>query len=314
MAPDELFPPPEPGLDAAVRGHLDAEAARTDPAALWTGLAKRLDAPPAVPALPRRRTWLAAVPAAVAALAAGLLVAFLIVPPSREAAANPANVVEAARNAHAAPVDRCYGVSLELPPTADALLAKLIDTGRKATLCTRGDRFVVTPGFAGKGAWGRDADGRVWVAPNRTAAARFPEAELPLPIQGAVRVRGLRLPTLLDEVLKNFDLARTSPDGEPARVTATRRGDALPFALAAADLVIEPGTNVVTKLTLRRKLPTGGEARLIFTYEGPAEKDEAAYTAEGNLAPNAPVYDGDRPGLRARVLAVQLGGILKNGL
>ena len=314
--PDDLFPPPEPGLDAAVRGHLDTEAARTDPAAVWDALSRRLAAdaaPPAVPSRPRRlRRWaLGAV--AVAALAAAVLVAVSVVPPTRQAAASPADVVEAARAAHAAPVDRCYAVTVELPPGTG-----LGVSGRRGTLCTRGDRCVVTPGFGRAGAWGRDGTGRVWIAPTRAAAARFDEAELPPVLRDRVKITGLELPTLLDDVLKNYDLTWADPPSPAAAaydVTATRRGPTPPFGLAAAGITVERGTDVVTALVLHRPLPGGGEARIAYTLEptGTAA-GEAAYAAEGHLDPGAPVYDRDRPLPRGRVIARVLAEILANGL
>lgn len=317
MTPSDPFPPSEPGIDALVRAQLDADAARVDAAKVWDRVNAQLEAD-AVLRRPLSRPRFV-IAAAVAALAAALLVGVFFIGPSREATATPSGVVESARAAYVREADRCYTQTVQLPANTPAPLALVLDSGRTVSLCTRGGRFVVEPGLGGRGAWGRDGSGRVWIAPTRDAAARFDEAELPNAVRDAVRIRGLEIGSLLDEVLKDFDLAWTEP---PVRgtattsVTATRRGIVGPGQIHSADLVIETNTKLIRSLVLRRRLIIGGVATLTFAHVGvgASERDPAVYTAEGHIDAGKPVYDATRPLLRRMLLLQNLGDVLVNGL
>ncbi|MBA4190621.1 MAG: hypothetical protein C0467_21760 [Planctomycetaceae bacterium] len=314
-SPTDLFPPPEPGIDAIVRAQLDAEAAQVDPARIWDRVRVQLDAEAARPITPR--SGFRKVLFAVGALAASLLAAVFLLGPSREAIATPTQVVESARAANGPDADRCYTQTLQLPPNSPAPLALVLDSGRTVTLCTRGDRFVVQPGFGGRGACGRDENGRVWIAPTRDAAARFDESELPPLVRDAVRIRGLELGTLLDEVLKDFELSWTEPPVHNAAllaVSAVRRGQTGPGQIRSADIVVEHDTKRIRSLVLRRQLIVGDTATITFRLAGIAQFGAVAYAAEGHVDAGRPVYDGARPLLRRKVLLQNLGDVLVNGL
>jgi hypothetical protein len=311
---NDPFPPPEPGLDALVRAQLDAEAARVDSGRIWDRLADQLHADAAPITRPTRR-WVRVV--AGFATVAALLIAAFVFTPTRDAAATPAQVVESARAAYRPDADRCYTQTVQLPPNLPAPMSLLLDSGRAVTVRTRGDRFVVTPGLGGRGAWGRDAEGRVWIAPTREAAARFTPAELPPAVLDAVKIRGLEVGPLLDEVLKDFDLAWAEPPARGAptlAVRATRRGAPLPGQIHSAELVIEKETRVVRSLALRRQLAIGGTLTLTFTLADTTERDPADYTAEGHVDKGQLVFDASRPVLRRRVLLQNLGDVIVNGV
>lgn len=315
--PNERFPPPEPGIDAVVRAQLDAEANRVDASKMWDRVNTQLAAdvvpttPKAIPARGAPRRWFL-----LAGIAAGLLVAVFLTGSPREVAASPAQVVESARAAYSPDADRTYSQTVQVPRTAP--FAHLLDGGRTVTICTRGDRFFVEPGFGGKGAWGREANGRVWIAPLRNdAAARFDDAELPPQIRDAMKIRSLELAPLLDEVLKDFDLSWSEPPARDAAtfgVTAKRRGDVRPWQIASADLVVEKSTNVVRSLVLRRTLPSGEQIVTTFTLVPGPTRTDADYTAEGHIDAGKPVYDATRPVLRRRILIQNIGDVLVNGL
>ncbi len=307
--PDSPFPPPEPGLDAAVRAHLDAEAARTDAGATWETVLARLNAdPPTTPAKPTRRRWARAA-LAVAATAAAVLVALFFWPGPRQLTASPSDVLREARTAHAAGPDRCYSFAIDFPQPLKDRFPLLADNGRTQTVWTSGDQFVVSPGFTGKGAWGRDHLGRVWFAPTREAAARFTLDELPPALKEAVAVRGLELDTLLGELLADYDLAWADAD----RISATPRGTVGLLGVLSADITVEKTTHSVRELILRRKLPNDDAVTLTFR-QTEAGGDVPGYPAERHLNPKAPVHDADTPVLRRRVLIQGLGEIVVNGL
>lgn len=318
MTAPNPFPEPEPGLDAVVRAQLDAEAARTDTRGMADRVLARLAADaPAAPVRPRRSWRRVAALAGAAALAAGVLVAAFALSGPREVSASPAQVVQAARDAATPNEARCYRVTLHLPARARESFPLLaLDSETTRTLCTRGNRFVVEPGFGGRGAWGRDETGRVWAAPTREAAVAFVEAELPPHLRTAVKVHELELATLLDEVLADFDLAWSEPPARGAEtdsVTATRRGDSPLLQIASAELVVERTTNTIRTLTVRRRALADGSASLTFTLLGTASRDDSAFTAQGHINPGAPVYDRAQPVLRRRVVLQQIRE-MANGL
>ena len=306
MTTPNPFPDPEPGLDAVVRAQLDAEAERADARGMADRVLARLAAD--APAEPRRRrSWRrGAVLAGVASLAAALLIAVFASSGPREAVASPVDVVQAARDSTNGNDTRCYRVTLELPATTRELFPALaVDSGTR-TLCTRGNQFVVEPGFAGRGAWGRDGDGRIWVAPTPEAAATFRETELSRGLRNAIKIHELELTSLLNEVLVNFDLTWTEP---PTRavdsyaVTATRRSVPLLLGITGADLVIDKNTNVIRSLTVRRKALFDGTATLTFVRLPSVTRDDAVFTPEGHIKPGAPVYDRSRWLRRLMVIA-----------
>jgi hypothetical protein len=310
--PDDRPPNPEPGLDELVRAQLDAEAARVDAHALCAGVLARLDAP--APPPPRRRRRVAA-GVAWLALAASVFVAVLALTGPREALATPAQVVAAARELSADGADRCYRMTIDVPPSMKQVLPLVAAQLHPRAVCTRGRRFVVEPGLGGTGAWGRDGAGRVWAAPSRDAAARYDEEELPPPLRYVVRVIGLELPHLLDEVLADCDLAWTEPPAADAwTVTAARRTPARLFQVLAGTLVVEKRTRAVRSLTLTRKLLGDDVARLRLELQATRARPDAAYEAEGHVAAGAPVYDRASPGLRRRLLVRHLGRVLASGL
>ncbi|MCE9567686.1 MAG: hypothetical protein K8U57_37270 [Planctomycetes bacterium] len=313
MTPSEKFPPAAPGIDAVVRAQLDAEASRVDAAKMRDRVLAQLEAD----ATPRTSSGRRFALLAFAALAASLLVGVFFISPPRQAMATPAQVVESAREAYRADADRCYTQTLQLPVNSPAPLALMIDSGRTMTICTRGDRFMVEPGFGGRGTWGRDKDGRVWIAPTRDAAARFDESELPPAVRDVVKIRGLEIGTLLDEVLKDFELSWTGPPEKRAAtssVTATRRGNPHAGQIRAAELVVDKNTKLIRSLVLHREMLMGGPATITFKFVGNAKPDETLYTPEGHIDAGKPVYDATRPVLRRKILLQNLGDVIVNGL
>jgi hypothetical protein len=312
MTAPNPFPEPEPGLDAVVRALLDAEADRNDARGMADRVLARLaaDAAPAAPARPSRSWRRVAAAAGAAAVAIGILVAAFVLSGPREAVASPTQVVQSARDAVTPNEARCYRVTMQLPARARESFPLLaLDSEATRTLCTRGNRFVVEPGFGGRGAWGRDDAGRVWAAPTREAAVAFAESELPPHLRTAVKIHELDLATLLEEVLADFDLTWSEPPARGAgtyAVAATRRGETPPLHIASAELVVERAAHTIRTLTVRRRAPADGSATLAFTLLGTAQRDDAAFTAQGHLNPGAPVYDRAQPVLRRRVVVQQL--------
>jgi hypothetical protein len=314
------FPEPESDLDRAIRARLDSSAQGVDAAALWSGVRSRLEADgiganELEKAAPRRLWRRLAVGGLAAGLAAAVLLGLFLTPAAREAVASPAQVLESAREASPRDVVRCYRVTVDLPPHLRGRFPLLAPENLRRTLCTRGDRFVVEPGFAGKGAWGRDAAGRIWVAPGAAAKAgvSFEESELSPGMRTAVKIHELELDSLLNEVLADFDLSWAQPvvpSASSYSIEATRKSSPGPFQIASASLTIEKGTNVIQRLVLTRRLHGDVSASIAFAFEGNLPNDDKAFTPEAHLSPGAPVFDHSRRFMRGVVVGLQLRGIL----
>jgi hypothetical protein len=173
----------------------------------------------------------------------------------------------------------------------------------------------VEPGFGGKGAWGRTADGRIWVAPSEAARAgvSFTDHELPPALRNIVKIYELELTTLLNEILvpAHFDLVLAQvphPSDANYLIHATRKEPGRVFQIDSADLSVEKGSNQIQSLILKRKLPGESSVSVTFDLMASVPKDDSVFTPEGHLAPGKPVYDATRPILRGMVMMHYLGG------
>ncbi len=294
------FPQAQLGLDAAVRHHLEDEAAQIDAAGMMIDLFARLDREAVASAETVRRTptrrWLA-LPAAVAALlAASLLLAIFLTGPSRAFAASPAAAVRSARTVHTGETVRCYTVTHTGPVRLFAAQWE-----RQPTLSVRGGSFQLC--FSGGPlTWGRDGSGRIWVAVSRKEAACFEPDELPERLREFVAIRGLELPELLDEVLSDFDLSWQDEDPSTRTVIATRRHPARPLQIESAEIRLAQGSDLIEQLTLVRPTLREGALATAFTLEREAPAQAAAFSAEAHLESGGEVFDGRQPFKRLLVL------------
>lgn len=304
----EAFEPAQHGLDAAVRNHLENEAARVDATAMMQNLFARLDREtvPLVKPVTHRpaRRWLAA----AAMLAASLLLAIFLVGPGRGYAASPMEAVRSARAAHADETVRCYTVT-HIRPTG-FLAGRIENTPR---LCVRGGSFQVTVPDV-EITWGRDDKGRIWLAPTRNVAARFEPAELPETLREIVAIRGLELPELLDEVLSDFDLVWQNDDPHTRTVVATRQLRAGPLQITSAEIQLAQESDLIEQLTLKRQTAREGVMTITFKLDQETHGHAGAFSAEGNLELGGEVFDGRQPFKRMLVLMVALREAMSKGL
>jgi hypothetical protein len=298
------FPRPNRPLDALVRAHLEAGAGVDGGAMLARARARRARWREA------RGRLLVGVPAA---LAAGLLGLLLLAPTGR-AYASPAEVVAQAREAHEAPTDRAYRLRTELSGPLGQRLARW-GLERDATLYTRGDRFRVEPGLGGRGAWGRDEKGNVWVAPTPRAGAAFTPEEVPPVFDELLALRSVDLPALLGVALRDCELRR--PPWQPGDPLDTERIEAEPrhgegrMGLVRAVLDIDPKQGVVRRLALKRRLPNGAFTLRLDLLGAQAQPDDS-YRLQGHLGPGARRLDANQPAARALfLLKHHLGAIRK---
>jgi hypothetical protein len=318
------LPDPEHPIDALVRAHLQRQAQTVDAAAMLARVLPAVERPSAG-AQERKdgRRWRARAllrsTVLAAAAAAALVLAFLggrLFGPGR---ASAESLVREARQAHSLPVDRCYLVQSTPAPGAWAARFPRLAQPRETRLWTRGDRFYLEstgPGLFGRPprrwAWGRDEQGRVWLALDGDRGLRYDADEPgdePAAVRLACEVCGMQTETLLDEVLAHFELRREDDDGATLRVRAEPKPGVAPSPwLAAAELEIDAETRVLRRLVLHRTRAGQPLAVVTFTLVETRPVDDALYTLEGHLQPGVKPYSASyRPLQRALLVAPLLG-------
>jgi hypothetical protein len=289
---------PDDPLDSAVRSHQAAEAAKVDPTGVLAGVKRRQAADRARAAGVRRAVRWATL--GTAAIAVCLLVALFLtgntpVPTKEAAAATPAELLQEAKAVHeAAPADRCYQV------TADWDLKvgmPRLPASRSARVWTRGDQFVVLSAVEDgpPWAWGQQADGRVWLAPNRMHAVVFDKDEVNDPLARFCELMSLRLVSTLGEVLERYELFRKDggQPGEPIRIEAKLRPALFPAArFRQVELELDPDTKAVRSAVLHRSLNGQPEGKIRFTLLETATQPADFFTLEGHTADGRRVHDG----------------------
>src|SRR5207244_6922078 len=98
-------------------------------------------------------------------------------------------------------------------------------------LWTRGDRFWCTTPFEfGPTAWGRDGQGRLWVAVSRRDGLRVGRDAIPERLALVCDVRGVQLETLLHDVLADFELRTEAPAVDTPAGAVRLRAESKPGA------------------------------------------------------------------------------------
>jgi hypothetical protein len=294
----ESGPTPASDLEALVRAHFQRQAAAIDPAPVYARLCVSLAAsersdPPAN-TLGRRRLWRRI--AWTVAAAATVLLAFLGGLQLGSGRAGAETLLHQAHAAHQMPLDRCYLVEVrrDLPapdknaPTGPAAPPRII------RLWTRGDRIwleSIQPQRTW--AWGRDDNGNVWMAFGPHRAIRFRRDEVPPWLALGCDILAMRVETLLDDVLRDFDLERTADlVGMPATQVVTARlkpGHTHP-SLRQARIELDAETKVIRRLVLNRTRLGQPFATLTYTLAETRPQDDSKYVLEGHLSAPFDIY------------------------
>ncbi len=244
-----------------------------------------------------RRRWQAwAGLGAGVAVAAGLALVLFSGPPNeRVARASPADVLREAKAVQeATPTDRQYAVTADWETTPFQRRFPFRPISREATVWTRGEQFVVLSTLVDgeKWAWGQDADGRVWVAPNRHRhrVVVFEADELGEPLARFCELMSLRLASTLGELLEKHELARRDGGrpGEPIHIVARARKPAGDGAVRLDDveLFLDPTTKVVRRAVLAKRINGETVGRVEFTLVESAPQPDDFYTPSGHTDPD----------------------------
>lgn len=281
-------------LEALVRDALDRDAEAIDPRERFARIQRSLGTRPA-----RRRF---AVPlVALAASLVGLVTLWHLQPPAR---ASAEQLVRAARQAHHLPLDRCYLVELRKE-------SELLEEGAPAVaprvtrLWTRGDRFwIESVNSRLRWAWGRDDQGRVWMAFTPRRAVRMEPDETPRWLGLYCDLLTLQPEKLLSEVLQHFDLTREPGESPGTQVVrATRKMPLVQSTLRAAVLEIDSETKALRRLTVERQRLGQHVATVTYTLTETAVQEDGKYALEGHLVEPYTIFTREhQPERRLEVL------------
>jgi hypothetical protein len=293
---NESAPPPAPDLEALVREHFRREAERIDPEPVYARICVSLAASsrdgPSVHALPARGFWRRV--AWGAAGTAAVLLAFLGGLQFGPGRAGAETLLQQAHAAHLMPLDRCYLVEVRRDTASPERPLVPGAPPRVIRLWTRGDRIwleSIQPQRTW--AWGRDDNGSVWMAFGPHRAIRFRRDEVPAWLATGCDILAMRVETLLDDVLRDFDLRRTADlAGTPGSqvVTATLKPGHTHPSLRQARIELDAETKVIRRLVLNRTRLGQPFATLTYTLVETRAEDDSKYVLEGHLSAPFDVY------------------------
>jgi hypothetical protein len=297
----------EDAVDRFVKAYLDEVIEQTDATRLESRI--RAGLPPLAPLegattrpgpaagrpAPARR-WSGSLGWSVAA-ATIVVAAFLGGRHFNPAAANAATILRQARVAHAGGIDRCYRVHFEPDPRYWDR-TKVLDGPSESVLWTRGDRFWSDCSIGNiRLAIGREEDGTIWVSPSRRKGIRFAGGDSQLPREVAVLcdVNSLTAPTLMDDVLVDFNLDVEGPTTPvPARGATSvvwarlKPGRSHPL-ISTALMEIDARSGTLIRLvlwTVREGQPKG---TVTYTLIDSATQGDDVYRLDFHLDPDAEV-------------------------
>ncbi|MBL8810986.1 MAG: hypothetical protein JNM43_12480 [Planctomycetaceae bacterium] len=310
-------------LDDLVKQHLDAQAASADVRRLQERLADSLAAdtvshlaspevPALVPADSNRPVsskshgssrWIRAI--TTLTVSALVLAAFLLGRFESTVEASPAELLRAAQETHAGPIERVYLVKVERA----AFPAPSFALPTEARVTVLGDRFRVEMNRGERRMqWGRDASGTVWMVTHFGRGLQIAPSEAGPGLEQLTDIYSLNLETLLDDVLAHCRLERedSSPSVHRIVAKAVRPGRG---GIVAAEIEVDRETKAIRKLVIERNRPQRWGMKVTFLLTDSQVADESQYSIEGHLPKNASVMTRDFQNDRRReILAAWLGG------
>lgn len=189
---------------------------------------------------------------AAAAIAAGLLLAFMGGRYFQPASASAADVLRDVQ-AKCLGVDRCYQVQFTPDPHNWKPKKNQPEGPMVSTLWTRGDRFWSDSWNPPQMTLGQQGDGTLWIAPTRQKGIRFGKDpdKVPPVVRSICALNSMHVPRLLDEVLADFDLHQTtSSDGRRILISAKLKPGRTHQLLSDALLEIDTEREVLTRVVL----------------------------------------------------------------
>jgi hypothetical protein len=201
---------------------------------------------------------------------------------------------------------------VRIEPFPDALgRYPTLAAGHTTWIWTRGDRFYVTsPQAGGQRAWGLDDRQRLWMAPFPWVGFVFEPGEVPEPMAVVCGVYTMRLETLLDELMTDFDVVAESPrpdtPPEVVRIRAALKPGRVHPNLRDATLEVDARAKVITRAVLTRTHRGRPVAVVTLSLSETRPQSDDHYQLAGHLTSHALVFGPDRPrGRRLLLLGVR---------
>lgn len=219
--------------------------------------------------------------ALVIATSAAIMFAFVLGRWDSSAHASATSLVRAARSVHALAVERCYVVSVEKPASnvGKSFLPILSDV----RIWTQGNRFwVEAKRKERQWAWGRNADGAVWLTSGSHLALQIEANEIGGALQNICDLYSLEFESLLENFQNRWSLTSESTSDTTHTITArpNRQGN---HRATEAVIEVDRETKAVRRLSLVRNEGTPNESRVIFTLVDSRSPDESKYEPAGHL-------------------------------
>lgn len=243
-------------------------------------------------------TWIWASSATVVCL---LLISILFLP---SVFASPVDLVQKTLIEYRAPIDRCYTVKVE----ADARLGRNKLRGRPgqsdSKLWVRDNSFVqIFDSLGDSLVWGRGRQGSVWFTIAGKSAAIFQAGEIPETLEELCDLRTLDITTLLESLLRDYDLRFTGRTDRLRTIFANPRPGVTNSKYGAIEIEIDPQSRLVHRVTLERLKDQRPVATVSFVLEEIQPRDESFYNVRSHLQDDADVMEsGTRFGKRSELL------------
>jgi len=228
--------------------------------------------------------WIWASSATVACL---LLISMLLLP---NVVASPAELVQKTLAEYRTPMDRCYAIKVETEgrPLRKRLPGRAVPADSK--LWVRGNSFVQFFDSSGDQlVWGRDAQGAVWFTLSGKSAASFEANEIPEVLQDVCDLRTLDVTTLLESLLRDYDLKYTDREDSNHTILASPRAEVSNSKYGTVEIEIDSRSGLIRHVSLERLRAKRVLAVISFSLEETQNREDSFYDVRTHLQRNAEV-------------------------
>jgi hypothetical protein len=218
--------------------------------------------------------------------------------------AGPSDLVQKTLAEYRAAADRCYAVHVEMEnrPGRNRFRGRAGSADSK--LWVRGDGFVQI--FESSGTqlvWGRNLEGSVWFTIAGRSAAIFRANEIPEVLQDLCDLRTLDVSTLLESLLRDYELKYTDRNDDVHTILASPRPGDRNSKYGTVEIEIDPRSRLVRRVSLERLNDKRSIAVISFYLQEVRQREESFYEVESHLQSDAEVLQpGFRLGKRSELL------------
>jgi hypothetical protein len=206
--------------------------------------------------------------------------------------ASPAELVQRTLAEYRAAIDRCYAVKVEAEgrPLRKRLPGRAVPADSK--LWVRGNSFVQFFDSSGDQlVWGRNAQGAVWFTLSGKSAAIFEANEIPDVLQDVCDLRTLDVTTLLESLLRDYDLKYTDREDSNQTILASPRPEVSNSKYGTVEIEIDTRSGLIRRVSLERLRAKRVLVVISFSLEEIQNREDSFYEVRTHLPPNADVLE-----------------------